>query len=76
MFLTTYAETFQESNSLLAMLFNGKLKLPIDPESKAVLMSRNGDMFAYILTWLRDGVVPHDLSAYDVRISICYVQFV
>lgn len=66
--MTTYAEMRQESNSLLAMMFSGKFPLPIDAESKAVLISRNGDMFAYILSWLRDNVVPNELSSYDVVI--------
>lgn len=76
MFLTTLDELRQEPNSLLAMLFNGKFKLPIDPETKAVLLSRNGDVFAYILSWLRDGVVPHDLPPSEVSVLINFCSIV
>jgi hypothetical protein len=46
-----------------------------EPHHKKLLIDADGDAFAYIMSWLRRGVVPYDLPAYEARLVLAEAQF-
>lgn len=57
----TTIETLTKYDSFLSFMFSGKFDLNINNDGY-IFIDRDGDIFSHILTFLRSGYIPQDLS--------------
>jgi hypothetical protein len=65
-FTTTVETLRQEQGSMLDVMFSGRFHLGTDREGNYFL-DRDGEAFGYILSYLRTGTLPEDISAMTLR---------
>ena len=77
MFATTLDVLTKHESSLLATVVTKAIaERSVDNNDNSPLfLDANGDVFAYILSWLRRGVIPHDLPAYESALLLAEAKF-
>ena len=76
-FVTTLDVLTKHESSLLATEVTKAIaERSVDNNDNSPLfLDANGDVFAYILSWLRRGVIPHDLPAYESALLLAEAKF-